>query len=101
MPRGNKQHKQPVVPSVRVKLIQAVWLPPRHNVKVSVQLEDNNALCGPVLIQSYSEYLPDGIYFAESLIATSEQNTEIFLTNPTGITHQLKVVYHIRYVASG
>ena len=69
-PQGNKQ---PVVPSVLVKLIQAVQLPPRYDVKVSVQLEDKSALCGPVLIELNSEYLPDGISFTESLIATPEQ----------------------------
>ena len=87
-PQGNKQ---PVVPSVRVKLIQAVRLPPRHDVKVSVQLEGNSALRGPVLIESNSEYLPDGISFTESLIATPEQRqTEIVITNPTGLTQQLE-----------
>ena len=59
MLQGNKQHKQPVVPSVRVKLIHAIQLLPRYDVKFSVQLEGNNALCGPVLIELNSEYLPD------------------------------------------
>ena len=39
---SNKRNKQPVVPSVGVKLIHALPLPPRYDVKVTVQLEGNN-----------------------------------------------------------
>ena len=86
-----QSNKQLVVHSVRVKLVQAVQLPPRCDVKVSVQLEGNSALCGPVLIESNSEYLSDRICFTESLITTPEQKqTEIVLTNPTGIAQQLE-----------
>ena len=100
MLQSNKQHKQTVVPSVRVKLIQSVQLPPRHDVKVSVQLEGNNAFCGPVLIESNSEYLPDGLSFAESLIATPEQKqTEVILTNPTDVTHQLGAGVNLGYAS--
>ena len=69
---------------LRVKLIQAVQLPPRKDVKVSVQVE-NNQLCGPVLIARL--YLPDGISLTESLIvAPGMKQTEVVLTNPTGVT---------------
>ena len=35
--------------------------------------------------------MPDGISFTESLIATPEQRqTEIVITNPTGLTQQLE-----------
>ena len=73
MPQGNKQHQRPVVPSVRVKLINDVRLPPRHAAEVTIQLEGNNKLRGPVLIESDSDYLPAGISFSELLIVTSDK----------------------------
>ena len=88
--QGNRQHKQPVVPSVRIKLIHAVRLPPRHDVKVSIHLEGKDELCGPVMIESDTDCLPDGILATESLIVAPEtRQTEILLTNSTGITQQL------------
>ena len=71
-PQGNRQHKQPVVPSVRIKLIHAVRLPPRHDVKVSIHLEGKDELCGPVMIESDTDYLPDRISATESLIVAPE-----------------------------
>ena len=48
---SNKPNKEPVIPSVRVKLIHVLPLPPRYNVKVTVQLAGNNKLSGLVLIE--------------------------------------------------
>ena len=46
--QGNRQHKQPIVPSV------------------SIHLEGNDELCGPVMIESDTDYLPDSYRIIDS-----------------------------------
>ena len=72
------------------QLIHVVRLLPRHDVKVFIHLEGNDELCGPVMIKLDIDYLPDGISATESLMVAPEvKQTEIVLTNSTGITQQL------------
>lgn len=99
-PLGDKQCKQLVVPSERVKLIKAVWLLPRNDVKVLVQLEGNYYLSGLILIESDADWLPHEISFTESLIVAPERRqTEIVLTNSMGITQQLEAGVHLGHAS--
>ena len=71
-------------------MIHAVRLLPRHDVKVFIHLEGNDELCDPVMIKLDTDYLPDGISATESLmVAPKIKQTEIVLTNSTGITQRL------------
>ena len=86
----NKESRPTQVPSVRVRLVQTVRLPPRQSVVVKVRLEGGGGVQGPWLLE------PDtlleastGLQVVDSLVEpTTDGVAQVMLTNPKGYTQQ-------------
>ena len=69
-----KQQMFSTVPTVRVRLVHSVCLPPQQMTMATVQVE-NPILAGPVVMEPtrlFSESEGDGVQFGDSLVVVSE-----------------------------
>ena len=80
------------VPTVRVKLIQSVRVPPNQSVLTSAYLPDGDSLKGPLFVESDASLLNDkGLQVTDSVVLpTQEGQIKVMLTNNSGITQQAK-----------
>ena len=88
-----KQQMFSTVPTVRVRLVHSVRLPPQQMIMATVQVE-NHTLAGPVVMEPtrlFSESEGDGVQFGDSLVVVSEMGcARVLLANPTGYTQKLE-----------
>ena len=92
--RQESKEKSPTkVPTVRVRLVQSVRLPPQRCIMASVQLEEGHSFCGTLLLEPthrFEESDGNGLQFSSSLVkATEEGAAQVLITNPTGFTQRL------------
>ena len=69
-----KQQMFSTVPTVRIRLVHSVHLPPQRMTMETVQVE-NRILAGPVVMEPtrlFSESEGDGVQFGDSLVVVSE-----------------------------
>ena len=88
-----KQQMFSTVPTVHMRLVHSVRLPPQQITMVKVQVE-NYTLAGPVVMEPtrlFSESDGDGVQFGDSLVVVSEMGcARVLLANPTGYTLKLE-----------
>lgn len=95
LPTVQKPKEKPPtkVPTVRVRLIESVRLPPQRCVMASVQLEEGHHFCGTLLVEPthrFEESESSELQFSSSLVeATEEGSAQVLITNPTGFTQRL------------
>ena len=71
---ATKQQTFSKVPTVRMRLVHSVRLPPQQMTTVTVQVE-NRILAGPVVMEPtrlFNESEGDGVQFGDSLVVVSE-----------------------------
>ena len=80
-----------IVPTVRVRLVQSLRLPPSHSVVADVTIEDGCSCTGPLLLQ-YDKHKEDslGICAGDVLIQPHSGNSQLLVTNMSGFTRRLE-----------
>ena len=78
------------MPTVRVKLVQSVRLPPNQSVLTNAYLTDHDSLNGPLFVEPDASLLNDkGLQVADSVVLpTQEGRVKVMLTNNSGITQR-------------
>ena len=78
--------------SVRVRLVQAVRVPPLRSAIVQLAVEGGEGLDGPVLLEPTPQFTGagcTGLCSSETLVEGVSGLTQVVLTNPTGFTQHL------------
>ena len=78
----------PVVPMVRVRLVQATRLLPQQSTLVKVKMEGGSTKTSTWLLEP-NQLLEAGIW-AEPTVVTADQETQVMLTNVLGFTRHLE-----------
>jgi len=92
-----EQQTQAQVPTVRVRLVQSLRLPPLQNTMAVVRVEDGWNFQGPLLLEPLGDDKnEDGLVVSPSLVQLSSDNhAQVLITNPTGWTQKMKRGTHI------
>ncbi|XP_064398966.1 uncharacterized protein LOC135345475 [Halichondria panicea] len=91
--RGTAKEKPPVrVPVVRVKLVESLSVPPLRCVPARVELEGEEGLQGPFVVEDLDLDSPQPIQLADSLFDTVGLNEvfRVMLENHTGFTQRIE-----------
>ena len=78
------------VPTIRVKLVQSMRLPPNQSVLTNACLTGRDSLNGPLLVESAASVVNDrGLQVTDSVVLpTKEGRVMVMLTNNSGITQR-------------
>ena len=87
---ASSESSDAVVPMVRVRLLQAVKLPPQHCGQFEARLEAMLEGEGALLLESSPELEGSGVWAQESLIEPRSGTVQVVLSNPTGFTQSLE-----------
>lgn len=82
------QNADPVVPVVRVQLLQSVTIPPLQCAPVQLRIEENHKITGPLLFEP-PQSLAEGLKLAPTMLDMQDGIAYVSLANSTGFTQHL------------